>query len=372
MVEEWIVRVQGKEYGPADLETLRQWKSEGRVLSTNEARRVDVDLWTSAAEIPELFEVAPSGAEAVAAATAESTHDSSLARRSFGQIIGETLRIYREGFFRFVALALLAVLPWLCGQLVTSWIETAPNVNVDLRTLVAGGFAFCMLVLTMALWPIYIAAIQILTAEIAAGRRIRFLAALNEAVKYWPRVAALCLVVYGIFFLLIIFAAAIAAIALAGGSSLFAPVLALGLLMLQVWMFSRFFINVLFWQQFAVLENAGVTDSLRLSKELARSGHHLPWFRRPMWRGAFIASLWFAFVLAIALVQEWPALRHYFTELMTVQDPQALLQKLNATSQAHVIDAASLGLSLLQRILQPSVGIAFVVLYLDSKSSKDA
>ncbi len=31
MAEEWIVRVQGKEYGPADIDTLLEWKKEGRL-----------------------------------------------------------------------------------------------------------------------------------------------------------------------------------------------------------------------------------------------------------------------------------------------------------------------------------------------------
>ena len=56
--DEWIVRVQGTEYGPANIETLREWKAEGRLLPSNEARRADVDLWTTAAEIPGLFSVA--------------------------------------------------------------------------------------------------------------------------------------------------------------------------------------------------------------------------------------------------------------------------------------------------------------------------
>ena len=55
--DEWIVRVQGAEYGPANIETLREWKAEGRLLPSNEARRADVDLWTTAAEIPGLFDV---------------------------------------------------------------------------------------------------------------------------------------------------------------------------------------------------------------------------------------------------------------------------------------------------------------------------
>jgi hypothetical protein len=57
VAEEWIVRVGGREYGPANIDTLREWKAEGRVLPANEARRADAELWTLAAEIPGLFEV---------------------------------------------------------------------------------------------------------------------------------------------------------------------------------------------------------------------------------------------------------------------------------------------------------------------------
>ncbi len=132
-------------------------------------------------------------------------------------------------------------------------------------------------------------------------------------------------------------------------------------------MFGRFFINVLFWQQFAVLENAGVIDSLRESRNLALSGRDLPWFQRPLWRGVFIASLWFAFVLAIALVSQWTTLQHSFSELMTTQDPQELLQKLTQAQQARGFDVLGFALGLLQKILQPLIGIAFVILYIDSR-----
>src|SRR5439155_515049 len=57
MTEEWIIRVQGVEYGPANIETLREWKVEGRLLPANEARRANVNLWTTAGEIPGLFSV---------------------------------------------------------------------------------------------------------------------------------------------------------------------------------------------------------------------------------------------------------------------------------------------------------------------------
>ena len=50
MAEEWIVRVQGKEYGPANIDTLREWKREGRLLPENEARNMEADLWSTAAK----------------------------------------------------------------------------------------------------------------------------------------------------------------------------------------------------------------------------------------------------------------------------------------------------------------------------------
>ena len=373
VTEEWIVRVDGTEYGPANIDTLREWKAEGRVLPANEARRADAELWTLATEIPGLFEV-----EALATASTAQLNRSispgkapqTLPSRGFGKILAETFRIYARGFLQFLPLTLLVVLPSVCGQLTAMWTQTVQTSDADLRVLAAGGFAFLMFIFSMAMWPVYIAGIQIFTAEIASGRRPGFFAALNEAVRFWPRVAALCVFVYGVFFLLILFALLIAAMIVAGASSVFVIFLALALLGLQVWMFGRFFINVLFWQQFAVLENAGVVDSLRESRNLAHSGRELPWFERPMWRGVFIASLWFALVLAIALVSGWPTLQHSFNEIMTTQDPQALLQKLTEAQQARGFDVLGFALGLLQKILQPLIGIAFVVLYIDSRRER--
>jgi hypothetical protein len=361
MPDLWIIRVQGREYGPADLATLREWKADGRVLPANEARRVDADVWTTAAHIPELFEVTP---PPVQASPAESK-----SRGSFVGIVRETLRIYREGFLQFLCLTLLTALPSLCGQLTGAFIEGTSNVNLDLRTLAAGAFTFCMFVLTVVLWPIYVAGIQILSAELAAGHRRTFLSVLNQAVKYWARVAALCLFVYGIFFLLSVFAIGIAIMVLVGSSSLFAIMVALGLLAFQVWLFSRFFVNVLFWQQFAVLENASAFDALRESKYLARSRRDLPWFQRPLWRGAFIVSIWTVFVLAITVGPQWPEVREAFYQMMNTQDPQAVLQKLAVSSQAHQLDWSTFALGIWQRVLEPLLGIAFVVLYLKSTSS---
>jgi hypothetical protein len=259
------------------------------------------------------------------------------------------------------------LLPSICSELTTAFVQSPQGSKVDTLSILAAGFAFLMFMLSIVMWPVYIAGIQILTAEIVRGNRFSFVAVLNEAVRFWPRVAALCIFVYGVFFLLMVFGLAIAAMALAAGSSVLVVLVAMGLLILQVWMFGRFFVNVLFWQQFAVLENAGFIDSLRESRDLARSGRDLPWFQRPLWRGAFIASIWFSVVLAITLGAQWGTLHEYFNQLMTTHDPQALLQQMTEAQKASGFNVSAFALGVVEKILQPLVGIAFVVLYLDSK-----
>ena len=362
MSEEWIVRVKGKEYGPANLDTLLEWKAEGRLLPANDARRANVDLWITAGEIPGLFSVTPS----VEAATQLTEPPVQVSRRSFNQILAETFQIYRKGFFQFLGLVLLVLLPSICSQLITAFVQPPQGSNVDVRSVLAAGFAFLTFIVSIVLWPVYIGGIQILTAEIARGQRPGLIVVLNQAVRFWPRIAALCIFVYSVFFLLIVFGFVIGAIALAGASALLLIFFALALLILQVWMFGRFFVNVLFWQQFTVLENAGFIDALRDSRNLARSGRDLPWFQRPLWRGALIASLWFAFVLAVRLGPEWATLRNYFVQLVTTQDPQTLLQQLTEAQQARGFDLLAFTLGILEKVLQPLLGIAFVVLYLDS------
>jgi len=262
---------------------------------------------------------------------------------------------------------LLILLPSICSQLTTAFVQPPHGSNVDVRSVLAAGFAFVMFILSIVMWPVYIAGIQILTAEIARGRRPSLVASVNDAVRFWPRVAGLCIFVYGVFFLLMIFGLAIAALALTGTSSVLLILVTMGLLILQVWVFSRFFANVLFWQQFAVLENNGFIDSLRQSRNLAQTGRDIPWFQRPLWRGAFIASIWFAFVLAVTLAAQWGTLQHYLGELLRTQDPQALLQKMTEAEQASRFDIVAFAVGVLQKILQPLLGIAFVVVYLDSK-----
>jgi hypothetical protein len=388
MAEQWIIQVQGKEYGPADLATLLEWRSEGRVLPNNPARRTDLDLWKTAGEIPGLFRTAPppvqtedrrQTTEDRIQQSAIGNHPSTVSKPPSRNVLTETFRIYFRGFFQFLGLSLLSIVPILCAEFTSRFIDTAQSVNLDLRTLVAWGFGMCMLTLRIVLIPVYVAGIQILTTELATGQRISFLSVLNGAVKYWPRIAGLGLFVWGVYFLLFVFAFGIALMVLTS-STLVSVVIALGLLAIQVWLFTRFFINVFFWQQFAVLENQNAVDALRESRNLARSGRDLPWYQRPMWRGTFIVSLWYAFVIAISVVAlwptlsaQWPMMQDYLNQLAQTQDAQAVLQKINSKLQEsnQAVDYRALALNIGERILQPLLGIAFVVLFLDSRREEE-
>lgn len=371
MAEAWFIRVGGKEFGPADVETLREWKIDGRVLPTNEARPAGVDpaaqagpaeeaLWITAAEIPGLFEPPP----------VQTTSEPALAQapqRTFAQILGDSFRIYGRGFFQYLFLTLLVALPSICAQLSGSAITPASTESPDLGAAIAELFTFAMFLLSLVAWPIFIAGIQIVTAELVAGRRPKVVDLLGELLKFWPRVAGLCLFVYGIFSLLILFAVGIMVMLTVAGSSVTADLLGLGLLVLQLWLFGRFFANVLFWQQFAVLADSDVTSALRQSKMLARSGRELPRQQRPMWRGVLIASLWFAFVFALYIGPEWSLVRQYLHTITTSTDPQAMLDNLRATQQSPRFNLTTFSLSLLQTVLRPLLGIGFVLVYLDSR-----
>jgi hypothetical protein len=371
MAQHWIIRVEGKEYGPVDIETLREWKTEGRLLPGNEARRADSDLWTSAADIPVLFGVVGAEPALILSNGSAAEHLTQppieLQRRGFAQILAEAFRIYGKGFPQFFGLVLIVALPSICTQLANSILGVSSDVELNFRTFILAAFGLGMLLLGLAMWPVFIAGIQILTAELSAGREARLFKLFPRILRFWPRVAILCIFVYGVFFLLTVFGFGIAIMIIAGESSLFVPFLALALLGLQVWMFGRFFINVLFWQQFAILADADPANALRQSKELARSGRDLPWFERPLWRGVLIASIWFAFVLVLQVGAEWHMIQQYFHEVTTTQDPQALLQKLTESQRVRGFDLLSFSLNMLQRILQPLLGIAFVLLDLDSK-----
>lgn len=356
MAQEWIVRVHGKEYGPVDAEELREWRQDGRLLRTNEVRAADEDRWFPAAELPEVFadDLTPAPEPAVV-----------RQQTSLGGLLSETWRIYRTRFWQFLGLSALVVVPSICAQLSSA--AAGAGGELDTRTALAGLFNFLMLAGSLFAWPLYLGGLQILTNAAAHDLPISLGESIGRAAKFWGRVAVLCVLVYGAFFLLLVLAFAILAMVVAGPPSLPVIIVALGLLIFQVWMFGRLFVNFLFWQQAAVLEETGVSAALRRSKELAHSRRELPWWRSPRGRGAILASLWCLLATALSLGPEWGTLTTYFHALTTTHDPQAIVQSLTASAQSTGLAIGPLLLGVMQAILRPLLGISFVLLYLETK-----
>src|SRR3954466_656089 len=294
--QQWFIRLAGIEYGPADLATLREWKEEGRVLSTNEARAMGDEHWIRAAEIPGLFAPKPSPLPQAVEVEETLPPPPGILRICF-----DTVVLYVRGFFPFLGLTLLVVIPSVLSQVTAAVLEEPGAANLSSRSVLAAAFSFCMLLLTLAAWPLYVTGIQIVTSDLALGRPVHFLDTLNRSLKFWGRVAALCLFVYGAFAFWMILPMGVIILIALGGPSVLSFFLILAVAAVQVWVVGRLFVNFLFWQQCAVLDEYDVSAALRESKFLARSGHEVPWYKRPLWQGVFVSSLWFLFVLAINL-----------------------------------------------------------------------
>jgi hypothetical protein len=357
--DEWFVRVEGKEYGPVDLETLREWKQEGRLIADNELRNASYQSWVKAATIAELF------ADSVALPPPPVF----MRRHSFAEIISETFRVYGKSFLTFFSLALLVAIPSCIFQLSLAYLHFPEPRPLSRTALTASTIAIAALACFFALWPVFITGIQIATADVAAGRSVRLRDMLQRAVRLWPQMAKLSLIVYGSYFLWSVIPVLAIFSLVAGQPSIMSALLALGILALQVFMTARLWVNFLFWQQISVLETPDSLETLRESQRLARSQPSAPWHERPLWRGALLASIWFLLLIVVSSGAEIPFL---LVRVQGITNPEQIVGMLQSLANAPAPDAMTLTSyvfsSVIHALLRPLLGIAFVVLYFDAKA----
>ena len=361
MAEEWFVRVLDKEYGPVDLETLREWQADGRLIPTNEVRRGRDAEWVPAETLRELFVPTPPPLPSPEPERLER-------RRSFAQVMAETCRVYARGFATFAGLSALVGIPSLGFKLALAFTNLRSDAPLSGGGRFAAAVAVMMVAALLVTWPIFVAGLQFATAELAAGRRVRLRETIGRAVNFWPRIAQLCLITYSAF-LFWMGMPLLVAIGAAVQPTTVGLLLALLCLAAGLFMFGRLFVNFLFWQQTATIGGLHGLDALQASKELARSGRAAPWFERPLFRGAMLASLWLVIDVAIAAAVQMPFL---IVRLMPMQSLEQAIEMLQALMRAQQPDALMIATYVVgesvDTILRPLLGIAFVVLYFDAKT----
>src|SRR5256714_4372793 len=327
MPDEWMVRVEDREYGPVDTDTLLEWKNEGRLIPTNEIRRADDERWLPAAQFPEIFANVPPA----------EPPDLIVGRRAWGAIYGERIRIYRRGFWRFMVFGLLTAVPIFVMQ------GNFPRLPIPdltsgepLPTVSVPPICWIMFLLVILLWPISTAGFQFVADDVLRGRHRPLAAQFSAAIERFGKMLGTGLLVYfSYFFWFFVPLTAMVAL-LSGGLSVISLMLYLLIGAFMVYMNARLFINFLFWEQTAAFGEDGPLLAVRESRELARCLPEAPRLERPLYRGATVASVWLIFLLFALIAVQFP---FTLARLRGVENPEQAMALMQSLSQAKTPDA---------------------------------
>jgi hypothetical protein len=363
MPDQWMVRVQGHEYGPVDTDTLHEWKNEGRLIRTNELRRADDERWLPAGEFPEIFADDLPSAE---------PPDLIVRRRTWPEIFRETIRIYRGGFWRFMVFGVLTAVPMFVMQWNFPRVPLPDFLSGEpMPTVSVPPVCWIMFLLTILLWPISTAGFQFVADDVLRGRRRSLAAQFSAAIERFGKMLGTGLLVYfSYFFWFFVPLTAMVAL-LSAGLSVITIFIYLLIGAFMVYMNARLFINFLFWEQTAAFGNEGPLLALRESKELARCLPEAPRLERPLYRGAIVASLWLIFLLFALIAVQFP-----FTaaRMQGVENPEQAMALMQSLSQAKTPDAlmiaSDVASAVMNLILRPLLAASFIVLYYDAKARR--
>lgn len=360
-----MVRVEGKEYGPVDEDDLREWRAEGRLIPQNEIRRVGEETWFPAGDLPGIFsEEQPEQ---------PSEPPELIARRRTGpEIFRETVRIYREGFWRFLIFGLLTAVPMFVLQWHFPKVGL-PNLSASSTAatpaVVIPPICWLMLLLVVLFWPVSTAGFQYVADDILRGRQRSLADQFASALARWGRMLSTGLVVYASYFfwVFVSFTAMIAL--LSAGIPVVSQMLYLLVGAFMGYMIVRLFINFLFWEQTAAFGEEGALLALRESKELARCAPEAPRLERPLYRGVIMVLAWVVLLLFVLMAVQFPLM---LVRLSGVENPQQAAALMENLSQAKTPDALMIAsdvlAALVNLILRPLLAISFLVLYYDAKA----
>ena len=356
-----MVRVEGREYGPVDTDALHEWKREGRLIQTNEIRRVEDERWLPAGQFPEIFAENLPPAE---------PPDLIVRRRTGREIFRETLRIYRGGFWRFLIFGLLTAVPMFILQ----WnFPRVPLPNLTsgepLPTVTIPPLCWFMFLLVILLWPLSTAGFQFVADDVVRGRRRSIAAQFSAAIERYGRVLGAGLLVYFSYFFWFFIPLTAALAVLSTGISVFSVTVYLMIGAFMVYMNVRLIINFLFWEQTAALGDEGVFLALRESRDLARCDPGAPRFDRPMYRGLTVLSLWLLLLLVALMVVQFPFALIRLSGATSPEQAKALMESLSqAKTPDALMIASDVASAVMNLLVRPLLTTSFIVLFYDAKA----
>jgi hypothetical protein len=361
MSDQWMVRVQGREYGPVDIDTLQEWKSEGRLIRSNEIRRVENERWSPAGEFPEIFadEVAPA-----------EPPDLIVRRRSWREIFREAIRTYFRGFWRFLIFGLLTAVPMFVMQ----WnFPRVPFPNLaagePMPVVTVPPICWIMFLLVILLWPISTAGFQYVADDILRNRRRSIAAQFAAAVERYGRVLGAGLLVYFSYFFWFFVPLTAAIAVLTSGVSLLTIFIYLLIGAFMIYMNVRLIINFLFWEQTSSLGDNGALLALRESRELARCAPEASRSDRPLYRGLTLLSLWLLLLLVFLIAVQLPFALIRLSAANTPEQAMALVESLSqAKTPDTLMIVSDVVAAVINLLLRPLLTTSFVSLYYDAKA----
>lgn len=366
MPDQWIVRVEGQEYGPVDTDALSDWRREGRLIPTNELRRVGDEHWIRVGELAEVF-----GEEQPATPPPLPPRDYAWTR-TWQEIFTEPFRIYRKAFWRFIFFGLLTAVPIFGAQwyfpkvalpdLSSGSVEAIPAVTVPPS-------CWLMFLLAILAWPVSTAGFQYVADDVLRGRTRSLKDQFSAALQRWGRMLSAGLVVYASYFFWIFvpFTAMLALVA--GGISPLRVMLYLLVGAFMVYMIGRLFVNFLFWHQIVAFGDDGALLALRESKELARCASNAPRLDRPLYRGVIVATVWLVLLLLLYMGVQFPFMLVRLSGVETPEQAMALMQTLSqAKTPDALMIAADIATAVVSLLLRPLLAAAFIVLYYDARA----
>jgi hypothetical protein len=360
MPDQWMVRVDGREYGPVDIDTLHEWKSEGRLIRSNELRRVGEERWSPAGEFPEIF------ADEVPAAEPP---DLIVRRRTWSEIFRETFRLYFRGFWRFLLFGLLTAVPMFIMQ----WnFPRVPLPNFaageQMPVVTVPPICWIMFLLVILLWPISTAGFQFVADDVLRGRRRSVGAQFAAAVERYGRVLGAGLLVYFSYFFWFFVPLSAGLAVLSAGLSMLTIFIYLMIGAFMVYMNVRLIINFLFWEQTAALGENGAFLALRESRELARAPEAIR-FDRPLYRGLTLLSLWLLVLLVLLVAVQLPFTMIRLGDTKTPEQAMALMKSLSkAKTPDALMIVSDIVSAVINLLVRPLLTTSFIVLYYDAKA----